>query len=100
VERAESAHTDLYLFGAGHVGKAIVPRLAGLPFQVTWVDSRDGMFPDLLPTNVRAVRSPDPVEEAQRGRPGAAYLVMTHSHALDYELCRTILARAAILLRG
>jgi xanthine dehydrogenase accessory factor len=100
LERAQSAHTDLYLFGAGHVGKAIVPRLAGLPFQVTWVDSRDGIFPDLLPTNVRAVRSQDPVEEARRANSGSAYLVMTHSHALDFELCRTILARGDSCFAG
>ena len=100
LERAESADTDLYLFGAGHVGKAIVPRLAGLPFDVTWVDSRDGMFPDLLPTNVRAVRSQDPVEQVQRALPGAAYLVMTHSHALDYDLCRAILARGDFCFAG
>ncbi len=94
------AHTDLYLFGAGHVGKAIVPRLAGLPFDVTWVDSRDGMFPDLLPTNVRAVRSQDPVEQVRRARSDAAYLVMTHSHALDYDICRAILTRGDFCFAG
>jgi xanthine dehydrogenase accessory factor len=82
------------------VGKALVSRLAGLPFQVAWVDSRDGMFPDLLPTNVRALPSMDPVEQAQRALPGAAYLVMTHSHALDYDLCRTILARGDFCFAG
>jgi xanthine dehydrogenase accessory factor len=100
LERVETAHTQLYLFGAGHVGKALASRLAGLPFQVAWVDSRDAMFPDLLPTNVRAIASLDPVEQAQCALPGAAYLVMTHSHALDYDLCRTILARGDFCFAG
>lgn len=100
LERVETTHTELYLFGAGHVGKALASRLAGLPFQVTWVDSREGMFPDLLPTNVRAVPSLDPVEQAQCALPGAAYLVMTHSHALDYDLCRAILARGDFCFAG
>ena len=35
----------LALFGGGHVGKALVNALAPLPFAVTWIDSRDEIFP-------------------------------------------------------
>ena len=93
VERLETPGTPLVLFGAGHVGKALAVRLAGLPFAVTWVDSRQGMFPDVLPANVQAILSDDPVEQARGAPPGCAYVIMTHSHSLDYDLCRTLLAR-------
>jgi xanthine dehydrogenase accessory factor len=93
LERFEPAGTPLVLFGAGHVGKALVERLAALPFEVTWVDGREGLFPDAVPANVCVARTVDPAEEARRAHPGTAYLVMTHSHALDYDLCRTILSR-------
>ena len=100
LERFEPSSTPLVLFGAGHVGKALVARLAGLPFDVTWVDTRDEMFPDALPANVHARYTDDPVDEARRALPDAAYLVMTHSHALDYDLCRTILARDDVRFAG
>ena len=100
LERLEPSNTPLILFGAGHVGKALVARLAGLPFEVTWVDNRNGMFPDTLPANVYARFTEDPVEQARRASQGAAYLVMTHSHALDYDLCRAILARDDICFVG
>ncbi len=45
-----SVHRDpVALFGGGHVGHALVRVLAGLPFQVTWIDSRDEIFPDENP---------------------------------------------------
>jgi xanthine dehydrogenase accessory factor len=100
LERFEPSSTSLVLFGAGHVGKALVARLAGLPFDVTWVDSRSAMFPDALPANVGARRTDDPVEQARMAPPGTAYLVMTHSHALDYDLCRAILARDDVCFVG
>jgi xanthine dehydrogenase accessory factor len=100
LERFEPSGTPLILFGAGHVGKALVARLAGLPFEVTWVDSRDGMFPDALPANVHARFTEDPVEQARRASPGTAYLVMTHSHLLDYDLCRAILSRDDVCFAG
>jgi xanthine dehydrogenase accessory factor len=93
VERLGAPATPLALFGAGHVGKALAARLAGLPFAVTWVDSRPGMFLDVLPANVHAILRDDPVDEARGAPPGCAFVIMTHSHALDYELCRTLLAR-------
>jgi xanthine dehydrogenase accessory factor len=36
----------------------------------------------------------DPVELALCAPAGTRFVVMTHDHALDYELCRVILARA------
>jgi xanthine dehydrogenase accessory factor len=93
LERLDVPVTPLYLFGAGHVGRALVSVLSGLPFEVTWVDGREGVFPELLPANVSAHASPDPAELVREAAPGACFLVLTHSHALDYEICREILRR-------
>jgi xanthine dehydrogenase accessory factor len=57
--------------------------LPGLPFQVTWVDGRNGVFPDVLPANVTAHPSLDPAQLVRRAPPSACFLVLTHSHALD-----------------
>ena len=91
---APCAH--LVLFGAGHVGTAIVRLLGDLPCRVTWVDEREDMFPDLLPANVHVEATDMPDACVADAPPGASYLVMTHSHALDQRLCEAILARADV----
>ncbi|SDG65763.1 MULTISPECIES: xanthine dehydrogenase accessory protein XdhC [unclassified Duganella] len=88
---APRAH--LVLFGAGHVGAAIVRLLGELPCTVTWVDEREDMFPVDLPANV-TVEATDMPEACVGAAPkDASYLVMTHSHALDQRLTEAILAR-------
>jgi xanthine dehydrogenase accessory factor len=88
---APRAH--LMLFGAGHVGAAIVRALAELPCRVTWVDERDAMFPPSIPPNVTIEATDTPEALVEHAAPGTSFLVMTHSHALDLRLCHAILAR-------
>src|SRR5262249_9071940 len=77
----------------GHVGQALVHIMGDLPFDITWVDSRDSMFPAPLPDNVRPVCARTPVNTVDSAPAGALFLVMTHDHGLDYEICRRVLAR-------
>jgi xanthine dehydrogenase accessory factor len=100
LERLDAPVTPLYLFGAGHVGRALVSVLTGLPFEVTWVDGREGVFPASLPSNISAHASPDPAELVRNAPPGTCFLVLTHSHALDYEICREILRRGGFSFAG
>ena len=91
---APRAH--LLLFGAGHVGAALVKQLAQLPCTITWVDERDDMFPAQLPANVRIEATDTPEALVAAAPPGASFLVMTHSHALDQRLSEAILSRGDI----
>jgi len=88
---APRAH--LMLFGAGHVGAAIVRALAELPCRVTWVDERDDLFPADVPSNVTIEATDIPEALAEQAAPGTTFLVMTHSHALDLRLSNAILSR-------
>jgi xanthine dehydrogenase accessory factor len=89
-----SAATPLYLFGAGHVGRALVLALAPLPFAVRWIDSRSDAFPRHVPTNVTAIRTSEPTAELA-GAPDDAFIaVMTHEHPLDLAITADALARA------
>jgi xanthine dehydrogenase accessory factor len=88
---APRAH--LMLFGAGHVGAAIVRALAELPCRVTWVDEREDLFPPDLPANVTVEATDIPEALAEKAAPGTTFLVMTHSHALDLRLSNAILSR-------
>jgi len=85
---------SLQLYGAGHVGRAIVRLLAHLPCEVAWIDERDSEFPSTpLPPHIQRV-CVEPVEaEVPHAAPGSFYLVLTHSHALDLAVTRAILAR-------
>ncbi|MFM9881062.1 MAG: xanthine dehydrogenase accessory protein XdhC [Burkholderiaceae bacterium] len=81
------------LFGAGHVGHALVRVLAALPFALTWVDSRDSVFPADLPPGVVCEYS-DPVQAAVANlQPQSRVLVMSFSHAEDLEVIAACLKR-------
>ena len=85
-ERFGDEPTPFYLFGAGHVGRALSVALGPLPFLVTWIDTRPGAIPEAFPSNVTAITQDDPVELLSRAPEGAFVAVMTHSHALDLDL--------------
>jgi xanthine dehydrogenase accessory factor len=87
------SRAHLFLFGAGHVGAAIVRALAELPCHVTWIDQRDDLFPSELPANVQIEATDTPQALIDAAAPGSCFLVMTHSHALDQLLAEHILRR-------
>jgi xanthine dehydrogenase accessory factor len=93
IETIREASRPLMLFGAGHVGQAVASALAPLPFSVRWIDSREGVFPGSLPASIRAVRADDPAAEVARAGAGCIYVVMTHSHQLDEDICLEVLRR-------
>ena len=81
------------VFGGGHVGHALARLLGTLPFALTWIDSRDGIFPADLPPGVTCEHS-DPVQDAVRDlAPGSAVLIMSFSHAEDLEILARCLQR-------
>ena len=92
----QAPREHLVLFGAGHVGTAIVKALADLPCRITWVDEREDMFPVAVPAHVTISATDVPEEEVERAPAGASYLVMTHSHALDQRLTEAIMARDGV----
>jgi len=92
-EQFGEANTPVVLFGAGHVGRALVLALSQLPFSVRWIDSRAGQFPQHVPANVVTVRSDEPEREIDAAPFGAFVLIMTHSHPLDHSIAASALRR-------
>ena len=81
------------LFGGGHVGTALARVLAGLPCSLTWIDSRDGIFPAGLAAHTVCEHS-DPVHQAVPDlAPGTRVVIMSFSHAEDLEVVAACLAR-------
>jgi xanthine dehydrogenase accessory factor len=83
----------LFLFGAGHVGAAVVRAMAPLSCRITWIDEREDLFPRVLPANATAEATDTPEALVDAAPAGASFLVMTHSHALDQRLAEQILRR-------
>ena len=81
------------VFGAGHVGRALVPLLASLPCKVRWIDSRENEFPEQVPAGVEKVINDEVVDEVDAMPAGSYFIVMTHNHPLDLELTAAILKR-------
>ena len=81
----------VFLFGAGHIGRALILALAPLPFKVTWIDSRKDAFPAVAPANVELVSSADPARELVAAPDGCFVLVITHIHALDQDIVQAAL---------
>jgi xanthine dehydrogenase accessory factor len=85
--------TPVLLFGAGHVGRAVVLALAPLPFALRWIDGRPDQFPQFVPPNAVMVRTDDVEHELATASHDAMIVVMTHSHALDFDITIRALQR-------
>ncbi len=83
---------NIAVFGAGHVGSAVVNALSELDCNIRWIDSRRKMFRK-VPANVSAIVASDPALEVAAMPADSFYLVMTHSHAVDFDICDQILQR-------
>lgn len=94
------------IFGAGHVAQALIPILAQLPLQISWIDSRENFFADGASTNpisntaqqlaaslnnVTAIANDDPNEVLEELPDNAWVIILTHNHQLDYELVESAL---------
>lgn len=83
---------QVLIFGAGHTGKALARSLALLPLCVTLIDDRPGQFEE-VPAAVSCLHLDDPETALSAARPGSAFVILTHSHALDYRLAEAALLR-------
>jgi xanthine dehydrogenase accessory factor len=91
--RLQARRQPVALFGGGHVGRALVNILGTLPFSVTWIDSRDEIFPADLPDHIGCEHS-DPVHLAVADlAPQTRVLIMSFSHAEDLDVVAACLKR-------
>ena len=92
VEPASVPRRPLWVWGAGHVGRALISVLAPLPdLAITWVDVAADRFPQ-APAGVKLLPVPDPGNAVALAPPNACHLILTYSHALDLDLCHRLLS--------
>jgi len=93
LEPARESEFNVAIFGAGHVGAATLDALSRLDCKIRWVDGRRNIFPTTVPANVTCVESADPAREVAALPADSYFLIMTHSHPLDQEICLQALSR-------
>ena len=92
VEPVHKPTRNFWIWGAGHVGRAMVDVLSPLPdLSITWVDTGPRRFPDWVPVGVTVVPVARPANLVRNAPRDAEHLVLTYSHNLDLELCNRLL---------
>ena len=92
VEPVQTTRVPLWVYGAGHVGRALMHVLAPLPdFDITWVDTDHARYPAEVSPGIRVLPAANPADAVRFAPPLAHHLVLTYSHALDLELCHRLL---------
>ncbi|MFZ5962580.1 xanthine dehydrogenase accessory protein XdhC [Thalassococcus sp. BH17M4-6] len=102
IEPLSRPRTPLWIWGAGHVGRALVATLAPLPeIDITWIDTAPDRFPQDIPPQVTPLPAADPALLVPRAPREAHHLILTYSHAIDLALCHALLshdfARAGLI---
>ena len=100
LEPSPRPRPQLLLFGAGHVGRALAPLLAGLLFRTLWIDERREIFPNPPPEQVVILPAQAPALLVGEAPAASYFLVMTHSHARDLEICERVLQRGDFAYLG
>lgn len=92
LEAVQRPARQLWVWGAGHVGRAIVDVLAPIPdIAITWVDTGPERFPAQVPAGIAVIPAADPGALVRHAPPDAEHLILTYSHALDLDLCHRLL---------
>ena len=87
----QAARPEVLIFGAGHVGRALAHALTLLPVRAGLIDSRKA---ELALASCEDKRlTPLPESEVRKAGAGAAYVIATHDHALDFLLAAEALSR-------
>lgn len=100
IEPFRRPRQPLFIYGAGHVGRAIVKVISDLDFAVHWLDVDAGRFPADIPHGVERIIAANPPAIAEAAPEGAYHLVLTYSHTLDLAICHALLVKPAFGFLG
>ncbi|MEM9426187.1 MAG: xanthine dehydrogenase accessory protein XdhC [Pseudomonadota bacterium] len=94
IEPVARADREIWVWGAGHVGRALTAVLAPLPnVRVRWADTDRSRFPDTIPNGVEMLIAENSADLVTLSGSHAEHYVLTFSHALDLEICHRVLSR-------
>ncbi|VAW19807.1 Xanthine and CO dehydrogenases maturation factor, XdhC/CoxF family [hydrothermal vent metagenome] len=82
----------VYIFGAGHVGRALAVALKELPLRTIIIDEREKELA-LVREGIECRLSALPEVEINGAPPNSSFVILTHDHGLDFLLARQALER-------
>lgn len=92
IEPIETPKTPVWIWGAGHVGRALIDYLSPLPgLSLTWIDTHLDRFPNSLPTGIAQRAAEQPFELMETAPKGAHHIVLTYSHPIDFSIVNAAL---------
>mgnify|MGYP003388955671 FL=1 len=84
---------DLWIWGAGHVGRAVVNTISPLPdIKITWVDTAIDRYPNEIPEGVTVLPAQNQADCITYASKQAHHLIMTYSHTIDLAICHGLLS--------
>lgn len=99
LEQENRAQPSVFIFGAGHVGKALAQTFSLLPVSINIIETRQSELhglPDGVATHLSAM--PEAIIPSIPA--GSAVIIVTHDHALDFLIAKQALARADLAYVG
>lgn len=90
----------LYIYGAGHVGRALVSATANLGLVRYWIDDDDGRFPSVMPPDIEKIVAKNMASIARYAAPESFHIILSYSHKIDEAIAFEILRRDAFLQIG
>ena len=93
IETAPAPGQPLWIWGAGHVGRALISVLGPMPgLAISWIDTAEDRFPSGIPVQVTRIIAADPAALVRHAPRHADHLILTYAHALDLALCNALLS--------
>ena len=89
----DSFKEDLYIFGAGHIGQALIETIGNLNFTTYLIDSREEYLKMSSNKDVNYLLSKEPWKVVNKLKDNAYYVVLTHSHEYDLKILNEILTK-------
>lgn len=93
IEPVHNTALPIIIFGTGHVGKALINQLQHLNVHITAVDSRAEQLPKTSGNNIMSIHTENWQNIVTKAPNNAYFLVLTHSHKLDYQITEEILQK-------
>lgn len=94
IEPVSTPSRQIWIWGAGHVGTALMRVLMPLPdLKLSWCDPDGDRFLSDLPDHVQTLAASNPADLVTLSPPDAEHFVMTYSHAIDLDICHRVLER-------
>ena len=89
----EDNNSNLYIFGAGHIGQALITKLENINFNTFLIDSREDFLKMTNLNNINYLLSKKPWEIVNRLKDNSFFVVLTHSHDYDIKILNEVLKK-------